>query len=383
MKLAVAAMAAALTAVLFSGVSAQVTAPGSGSVEWLLPPAVPAKPQTDDEKKRGMTDGRDLPVLEVLQPTLDPVLPDYQPRKGVKLHGHFKAAASDVLAVLSKDWVAAFQRYFLDVRIDVDPPYAGSLGAKELAKGNIDFVFVSRELKPDDITEFHAKFGYDPLSVPVSGGSYRHFGFLDAVCFIVNKDNPIEQLSFDQLDALFSSTHARTGAALKTWGDLGLKGEWADKPVHLVGVKPWNGFEEFVRQRVLSTPGHRGEWRDGIDYSKTVFPIAQKVAGDRYALGYDGLAYLDEPVKVLAVGPTSAGPFLAPSYENVATAAYPLSRLIFFNTNKAPGKPLNPAIDEFLRFVLSRQGQSIVQKQNVYIPLRASQAQRGLALLSR
>jgi phosphate transport system substrate-binding protein len=313
---------------------------------------------------------------------LDPGLPEYHQRTGVKLHGHFKAAASDVLPGLSKAWVAAFRQYYPDVHIDVDPPYAGSLGAKELVKGNLDFVFVSRELKPDDITDFHAKFGYDPLSVPVSGGSYRHFGFLDAVAFIVNKDNPIEQLTFEQLDAVFSSTHARGGAAATTWGDLGLTGEWADKPVHLYGVKPWNGFEEFIRQRVLSTPGHRGEWRDGIDYTKNVFPLAGKVAGDRYALAYDGIAYLDEPVKVLAVGP-SAGAVVAPSYENVATAAYPLSRLIYFNTNKAPGKPLDPAVREFLRFVLSRQGQAIVQKQNVYMPLRAAQAETALTLLSR
>jgi phosphate transport system substrate-binding protein len=113
-----------------------------------------------------------------------------------------------------------------------------------------------------------------------------------------------------------------------------------------------------------------------------VFPLAGKVAGDRYALAYDGIAYLDAPVKVLAVGP-SGGAVVAPSYENVATATYPLSRLIYFNTNKAPGKPLDPAVNEFLRFVLSRQGQAIVQKQNVYMPLRAAQAETALALLSR
>jgi len=251
-----------------------------------------------------------------------------------------------------------------------------------LAKGNLDFVFVSRELKPDDIADFHGKFGYDPLSVPVSGGSYRHFGFLDAVAFIVNKGNPIEQLSFDQLDALFSSTHWRGGASAKTWGDLGLTGQWADKPVHLYGIKPWNGFEEFVRQRVLSVNGHRGEWRDGIDYSRTVFPIAEKVAKDPYALAYDGLAYLDAPVKVLALGASSAPPFVAPSYEKVATAEYPLSRLIYFNANKMPGQPLDPAAEEFLRFVLSRQGQGIVQKQNVFVPLRAGQVESSLARLA-
>jgi phosphate transport system substrate-binding protein len=362
------------------GVAPAQSQAGPKMVEWVAPAVAASKPQSDAEKARGMTAGRDLPALEVLQPTLDPGLPEYQPRKGLKLRGHFKAAASDVLPGLAKGWVAAFQTYFPEVRVDVDPPYAGSLGAKELAKGNLDFVFVSRELRPDDITDFHAKFGYDPLSVPVSGGSYRHYGFLDAVGFIVNKENPIEQLSFDQLDAAFSSTRWRGAASVKTWGDLGLKGQWADKPVHLYGIRPWNGFEEFVRQRVLSTNGRRGEWRDGIDYSGTVFPIAEKVAKDPYALAYDGLAYLDAPVKVLAVG--ASGSFVTPSYENVATAEYPLSRLIFFNVNKAPGKPLDPAAEEFLRFVLSRQGQAIVQKQNVFVPLRARQVQSSLALLA-
>ena len=138
-----------------------------------------------------------------------------------------------------------------------------------------------------------------------------------------------------------------------------------------------------MRQRVLSASGRRGEWRDGIDYSPTVFPLADKVARDRYALSYDGLAYLVAPVKVLAVGDHAAGPFYAPSYENVASAAYPLSRLIYLNTNKPAGKPLNPAEEEFVRFVLSRQGQAIVQAQRLYLPLRAAQAAASLNLLAR
>ncbi len=361
---------------------AQSDAPNAG-VEWILPTSPPAVPQTDAEKEHGMNFGRALPPLEVLRPSLDSQLPIFHPQPGLHLRAHYKAASSDVLPGLAKAWVAAFRKYYPDVRIDVDPPYEGSIGAKELVKGTIDFVFVSRELKPDDITDFRAKFGYDPTSIPVSGGSYRHFGFLDAVGFIVNEANPIETLSYSQIDALFSSTHFRSGKAATTWGDLGLTGDWADKPVHLVGIKPWNGFEEFVRQRVLSTPGHRGEWRDGIDFSPTVFPIAAKVTADRYALAYDGMAYLTTPVKVLAVRMTNDGPPIAPSYENVATADYPLSRLIYFNTNKAPGKALAPAEAEFLRFILSREGQAIVQEQGVYMPLRASQVAGSLKLVQQ
>ncbi len=383
MKLFASSIAAAtLVLAITAAALAQSHAPDAG-VEWILPTSPPAVPQTDAEKEHGKNFGRDLPALEVLQPSLDTALPVFHANKALHLQGHYRAASSDVLPGLAKAWVAAFHTYYPSVRIDVDPPYEGSIGAKELVKGSIDFVFVSRELKPDDITDFRAKFGYDPTSIPVSGGSYRHFGFLDAVGFIVNKDNPIDSLSYDQIDALFSRTHFRSGKAATTWGDLGLTGEWADKPVHLVGVKPWNGFEEFVRQRVLSTPGHRGEWRDGIDFSGTVFPIAGKVANDRYALAYDGMAYLTSPVKVLALRTTPDGPAIAPSYENVATAAYPLSRLIYFNTNKPPGKPLAPAEAEFLRFILSRQGQAIVQQQGLYMPLRASQVEASLQLVDR
>ena len=244
-------------------------------------------------------------------------------------------------------------------------------------------MFVSRELKPEDISQFKEKFGYDPASIPIMGGTYRHFGFLDAMAFIVHPDNPINQLDFKQLDAAFSSTLARGGNPVKTWGDLGLTGEWADKPVHLYGIKPWNGFEEFIRQRVLSVNGKRGEWRSDIKFSKVVFPVAKDVAEDKYGLGYDGLAYLDQPVKVLAVGKSADGKFYSPSYENVAMADYPLSRLVFFNFNKHPDKPIDPALAEFIRFMLSADGQQLVRDQAIYMPLRAKQAETSNAMLSK
>ena len=350
-------------------------------VEWVDAPRATAKPQTEEEAEAGKKNGRALPELELLQPTLDAALPAYKPRRDIKLAGMFKGAASDVLPGLANAWFAAFKKIYPNVNLSVAPPYAGSLGAKELVKQNIDFVFVSRELKPDDITDFKAKFGYAPTSVPISGGSYRHFGFLDAVGFFVSRDNPLDRISFAQLDAIFSGTHHRGGKPITTWGQLGLSGEWADKPIHAYGIKPWNGFEEFVRQRVLSTEGKRGEWSDSVHYDKVVFPMAKHGVEDRYAIGYTGVAYVDAPVKMLALGESESGPFLAPSYENVARATYPLSRLIFFNVNKAPGKALDPALTEFLRFVLSREGQQIVREQALYLPLRANQAERARALL--
>jgi phosphate transport system substrate-binding protein len=356
---------------------------GQQMVEWLDGARASNHPQTPADEERGREMGRAEPSPEILQPTLDRALAGYQPRHDIKISGDFKAACSDVLVQLVKLWIAGFQKHYPNVKISVPPPYAGSLGAKELVKGNLDFVFVSRELKPDDITEFKEKFGYDPLSVPICGGSYRHFGFLDAIGFFVNKDNPLEKITFDQLDAILSSTRHRGSTPITKWGQLGLTGEWADKPIHLYGIKPWNGFEEFIRQRVLSVDGKRGEWREDINFDKVVFPVAGRVAADRYGIGYSGIAYIDAGVKVLPLSRDPGGPFYAASYENVARATYPLSRVLYFNINKAPGKPLSPAVEEFLRFVLSREGQRIVLDEALYIPLRASQVETSRALLEK
>ena len=349
-------------------------------VEWIIPALQTNKPQTPEEAEAGRQRGRDLPPPEILQPTVDPALQSYRTRTDVQIAGSFKGAASDVMVVIAQAWLDKFKTYYPGATLTIAPPYAGSLGAVELVKGDLDFVFVSRELRPDDIKAFKSKFGYDPTSIPISGGSYRHYGALDAVAFFVNKDNPIEQLTFDQLDAMYSSTHHRSGKAITKWGDLGLAGEWADKPITVYGIQPWNGFEEFVRQRVLSVGEKRGEWRDGIKFEKVVFPMAKDIAADRYGIAYSGIAYLDAGVKVIPLVAKAGESPQAPTYENVALATYPLT---FFNVNKAPGKLLPPALEEFVRFVLSREGQQIVLDQARYIPLRANQAEDARKLLSR
>ncbi len=366
----------------------------STTVSWSVPPAPSLRPQTEAAVAFAREHGRPLPTPELLQPALDPALPTFEPAyDSGRLGGDFRGAASDVLAELSKSWVRQFQAYYPGVQLSINPPYAGSLGAVELVNGNLDCLFVSRELRPSDVQGFRHAFGYDPLSVPISGGSYRHFGFLDAIGFIVNKRNPLDHLSFDQLDAILSITRARGGPPITTWGQLGLTGEWTDRPIHIYGLRPWNGFEEFVRQRVLTIGGQRGEWRPGdamahtpadplVHWEPTVFRIAALVADDPYALGYTGLAYIDHPVKVLALSVHTGEPVIGPTYDDVATARYPLSRLAYLTLNKRPGAPIDPALAEFLRFILSRQGQQIVRDQAILLPLRAHQALASTVLLA-
>lgn len=340
-------------------------------------------PPTEEEKEHWKQHGRTLPVPELLQPTLDAGLPAFEARQSRELTGRFKGASSDVLIGLTQAWVKAFQQYYPKVSFDLPPPYAGSLGAIELIKGDLDFVMVSRELKPTDVSDFKAKFGYEPLSTPIAGGTWRHFGFLDAVVFMVHQDNPLSALSYDQLDALLSSTRHRGGAAIQTWGQLGLGGEWADKPIHIWAIKPWNGFEEFVRQRVLSVGAARGEWRTDLNLVPTVFPVSANVAQDRYALGYAGLAYIGAGVKLLALSPKAGASSVSPGYEEVARADYPLSRLCYMNLNKKPGRALDPALEEFMRFIISREGQQVILDQRIFLPLRAAQAAESRALMAQ
>lgn len=340
------------------------------TVQWQLPVQPTHAPQTKAQDLAGMRAGRTLPKPEVLQPTLDPALREFTPRYRRDLAGTLRLMGSDILPKLIRCWVRTFSRFYPRVRVVFHSPFEGSDAARALVRGRIDIAFVSRELKPTDVSSFRARYGYDPTSVPVSGGSWRHFGYLDAVAVIVNQRNPVRRLTLKQLDGVLSRSHLRGDRPVLTWGQLGARGAWADRPVHVYGIKSWNGFEEFVRQRVLNAHGRRGHWRKGIHVDPTVFPIAGRVAADPDGIGYTGLSFINAPVKVLAIGGEQA---VSPTYTNVALARYPLSRLIYANVNRRPGRGLPKVEQEFLRLILSRQGQRDVRREGIYLPLREFQ----------
>lgn len=329
--------------------------------------------------------GRPLPEPEVLRPTLDPALPPYLPRHDVELKGYLVGTQTNVLPVLVERWIEAFRKYYPGVSIDIETPYLGGAGADALIAGKVDFSFQSRELKPENTVDFKKKYGYDPLLIPVSFGSYRAFGFDDALVFIVNKNNPLEKITYAQVDAIFSKSHLHGGqGAITTWGQLGLTGDWADKPIHLWMPKPWNGYEEFIRQRILNRDGERGQWRDDATTTELIFPVAPGVGQDRYAMGFSGTAFLNDQVKLLSIAVDEKTPAVAPTYENMALATYPLVRNLYIVVNKPPGKAIqNSLLKEFIRFILSREGQQVVVDEGIFIPLRAEQTQKGRALLDR
>jgi len=315
------------------------------------------------------------PNPETFHATLDPKLPAYKPRG--QLSGSLSGVQSDTTPGLVTLWIEGFRKYYPNVEIKASIEGSGAAGPV-LTEQTAEFGLIAREMMEKEETPFEQKFGYKPLEVAIAGGSYRTVAFTDALTFFVNKQNPLEKLSLNQIDAIYSKTRNRGGKEdITKWGQLGLKRDWADKPIHLIGVKEPNGFEHFLRLRILGD----GQWKDGITVQDTVFPLASMVASDPYAIGYAGFGYLSDGVKPLALAKTNSGPYYKGTFKEVAAQKYPLSRVIYIYANRTPGKPLNPVLKEFVRYILSREGQQAVVQDGIFLPLPEAYAQQELKKL--
>ncbi len=299
--------------------------------------------------------------------TVDPAIPSYKPVK--QLAGTLKGVESNTVTVLLDKWIDGFTKIYPHVKITADIGGSGQ-GGPRLTNGSADFAFIAREMMGREVTPFIDKFGYKPLAISVAGGSFAVKAFTDAVVFIVNKDNPLDEISFPQLDAIYSATHNRgIKEPITTWGQLGVTGQWADKPIHAWGVEIPNGYDGFVNMHVLAN----GQWREGIQTQHTVIPLSDKVAADKYAIAYTGLAWDTNPnTKVLKLIVHPGEPAIAATFDNVASQKYPLSRTIYILLNREPGKPIDPVLRQFILYALSRQGQQAVVDDGIFTPLPAA-----------
>ena len=308
--------------------------------------------------------------------TVDPGIPAYKPVKG--LAGTLRGVESNTVTDVMAAWIAGFTKIYPNVKISVDIGGSGQ-GGPRLTNGTADFAFIAREMMGREETPFIDKFGYKPLAVSVSGGSLAVKAFTDSVVFIVNKENPLNEITYAQLDAIYSATHNRgIKEPITKWGQLGLTGEWADKPIHAWGVEIPNGYDTFVNMHVLAY----GQWREGIQAQHTVIPLSDKVAADKYAISYTGLAWDTNPdTKVLKLIAHPGEPAIAPTFETVASQTYPLSRTIYMFANEGPGHPLNPIVRELIKYALSREGQEAIVKDAIFTPLPAAFDAREAAKL--
>ncbi len=303
--------------------------------------------------------------------SVDPSIPSWQP-------GEVKSEPEEELAIVGADimdeivlgWTKIYRKQYPRLSLTLDLRASGA-GGPGLASGKAGLAPVGREMFPAEKKLFTDKYGYEPLEIKVATGSVGSLGKTATTVILVDKDNPIDCLSIPQLDAVYSKSRKHGYKEVTTWGDLGAGGEWADRPIHLYGLKPVNGIEIYFKTVAMDS----GEYKDNIEFVKgkgfthaftvAAEDMAKKPGGLTYAL----LANVTPNVKVLKVSPTTGGTCYEPNTQNVYTHKYPMSRYVYIYVNKPPGKPLEPKVKEFLKLVLSREGQDVVAKEQVFIPL--------------
>lgn len=326
-------------------------------------------------------------ALKYAQPehhlSVDPGIPSWTPGPlTIAPEEELNLVGADVMDEITLGWVKIFRKAYPKLSVTMEARASGT-GGKALTEGRAHLAPVGRELLPPEEKAFVEKFGYQPFAIRVATGSRGSLGKTAASIVLVDKNNPIKGLTLAQLDAIYSKTRLRGNPDIKTWGDLGLTGEWAARPIHLYGLKPVNGIEQFIKRVVLKG----GEYKEDIQFVKGkggvhAFTVAAEDMGQHPGgLTYALLANVTPNVKVLPLAENPREPFVDPTVENVSTHRYPLSRFVYIFVNRPPGKPLEPKIKEFLKAVLSRDGQDVVAKEGVYIPLMPQVVREELAKL--
>ena len=287
---------------------------------------------------------------------VDAGIPAYEKVSGVS--GSLSSVGSDTMNNLMTLWGEAFSRVYPNVKLQVEGK-GSSTAPPALIEGTAQFGPMSRPMKPSEIDQFEKKFGYKPTDIRAA---------YEALDVYVHRDNPIERLTLAQVDAAFSQTRKRGQARdVATWGDLGLTGEWAARPISLYGRNSASGTYGFFKEHVLKN----GDYKDTVKEQPGSASVVQGVTSDRYGMGYSGIGYKTSGVKAVPLSEKDGGTFSSGSYEDVVSEAYPLARFLYVYVNRGPGKPLDPLAREFLKLVQSREGQEIVVKDG-YLPLTPS-----------
>lgn len=293
---------------------------------------------------------------------VDAKLPEYKAAAGVS--GNFSSVGSDTLNNLMTFWAEDFNKFYPNVNIQIQG--AGSSTAPPaLTEGTANFGPMSRPMKDQEIQAFEKKFGYKPTAVGVA---------IDALAVFANKDNPIKGLTIAQVDSIFSATRKCGGSDIKRWGDLGLTGDWAAKPVQLYGRNSVSGTYGYFKDNALC----KGDYKTTVNEQPGSASVVQSVAGGLNAIGYSGIGYKTAGVKAVPLAKDAKSPFEAADEENALSGKYPLARVLYVYINKAPNKPLAPMEAEFLKMVLSKQGQQTVVKDG-FIPLPSVMVAKELA----
>lgn len=302
-------------------------------------------------------------VTAQAQIKVDPALPDYV-KSPAGVSGSIKSIGSDTMNNLMSLWAEGFKKNYPNVRIEIEGKGSATAPAA-LIQGTAQFGPMSRPMKDKEIDEFKKKFGYAPTGIPTS---------IDMLAVYVHKDNPLVSLSFEQIDAIFSKTRKRGGTKdIVTWGDLGLTGEWADKPISTYGRNAASGTYGYFKEHALAN----GDFKDTVKEQPGSSAVVQAIASDKFAIGYSGIGYKTADVRALPLNAKNGVKPVEAKPEFALDGTYPLARVLFVYINKNPNQSLDPLRAEFIKYLLSKQGQEVVINDG-YIPLPNELAKTGL-----
>ncbi|HQY59519.1 MAG: substrate-binding domain-containing protein [Nitrospira sp.] len=305
---------------------------------------------------------------------VDPGLERYSPKSQVV--GGFRVQGSDTMHALMRRLVSDFQSRQPKITIDlkaggsakaiaefIEPPQPGRIVVKEERAKQILLVSSSRELLDAEKQKFSSARGYEPLAVPIA---------IDAVALYVHKDNPLTGLTLDQADAIFSTARQRGYKHdIRVWGDLGLDHGWETAPIQSYGRDRKSGTRAFFQEHVLAG----GEFKPTLHEEPGAASVILALSRDQLGIGYSGIGLQASSVRILPLAESEGMPLITPSAATVADQSYPLRRLLYLYLNKEPGTPLSPAVQEFLEFVKSREGQESVARAGFY-PLPLDQVEK-------
>jgi len=295
--------------------------------------------------------------------SVDPALPAYARVSGVS--GSLNSVGSDTMNNMMTLWAETFRKFYPNVKIQVEGK-GSSTAPPALIAGTSQFGPMSRQVRATEIDQFEARYGYKPTELKTS---------YDALAVYVNKDNPIAKLSLAQVEAIFSKSRRRGYKQdITTWGQLGLTGDWANRPISLYGRNSASGTYGFFKEHTLKN----GDYKNTVKEQPGSASVVQGVTEDRYGIGYSGIGYRTSGVKLVPLSETETSPVSDGSYADVQSGKYPLWRFLYIYINKAPGRPLDPLVGEFVKLMYSKEGQEAVVKDG-YMPLPAKVAQMELA----
>ncbi len=298
---------------------------------------------------------------------LDDKLPNYV-KSSDAVTGTIKSKGSDTMVNLVNFWLEGFKTVYPSVNAEIEHKGSGD-APKALTEDQATFGAMSRDWEPKELDTFQKAHGYQPTIIPTC---------IDMLAVYVHKDNPIAGLSLQQLDAIFSKD--RKGGYpndIKTWGDAGLTDpEWADRPIAIYGRNSASGTNKYFKDHAL----FKGTYKDNYQERTGSSAVIDVIKTDKYGIGYSGIGFSSSGVRIVPLSTKQGSPYVAAEPQNAYDESYPLARYLYLSIKQKPGEPLDPLRREFLKYVLSKQGQAMVLKDS-YLPLPAAEATETIKTL--